>query len=172
MAEPDAPLLRIEDLGKDFVKLHTHAGRLRLVADILRRRQRRHVHGPGRCQLRAGSRRFACHHRRERRRQVDAPQADRRRRRPHPRARRAARQRRRAARAGLRLSSRILRTREHRSRCSAGRHRGRGKSRRSASRSSLLPTSENTYTIRSSTIRRGWSCASASPSPLRSHPTC
>ena len=33
-----SPLLRVENLGKDFVKLDTRAGRLRLVADILRRR--------------------------------------------------------------------------------------------------------------------------------------
>jgi len=39
MASPDAvPLLRVESLGKDFVKLDTRAGRLRLVADILTRR--------------------------------------------------------------------------------------------------------------------------------------
>ena len=85
--------------------------------------------------------------------------------------RRGERPRRRAARAGLRLPSRIHGTREHRPRRGAARARASGDRRASATRSSPSPTSASTSTIRSSTTRPAWSCASVSPSRPRSSPT-
>ena len=167
------PLLRLANVGKDYAKVESRGGRVRLVLDLLRGRGAAHVfRALDGVALRVDARRIARRDRRERRRQVDAAQDRRRRDRAH------ARHRSMSTVASARCSSwdrasipntRGSRTSTSPRRCSASR---RARSPRSATRSSRSPTSASTSTTRSSTIRPAWWCAWASRSPPRSprHP--
>ena len=109
-ASPEGPLLALDHVGKDYAKVESRGGRLRLVWDLLRGHGAAHVfRALDDVSFAMRPRRIAGRHRRERRGQVDAAQ-DRRRRDPaDARHRRRQRARRRVARARLRLSSRTTR---------------------------------------------------------------
>ena len=119
---------QLEHVGKDYAKVETRGGRLRLVCDLLRGARRgARVPRARRRELRAAARRIARRHRRERRGQVDAAQ-DRRRRRSSRRAARVAGQRPRRARCSSSdrafiPTTRGLRTSISPRRCSASRPR-------------------------------------------------
>ena len=158
-----APLLSLDRVGKDYAKVETRGGQLRLVFDLLRGAGAAHVfRALDDVSFALQPRRIARRHRRERRGQVDAAQDRRRRGAADARQLAGERPRRRAARARLRLPPRVHRAREHRPRRSAARPRARTRSPPSATRSSRSPTSASTSTSRSSTTRRAWSCASDS----------
>ena len=94
------PLLALENVGKDYAKVETRGGRLRLVFDLLRGHGAAHVfRALDDVSFDDAARRIARHHRRKRRGQVDAAQ-DRRGRHPAD-----ARQRRRQVVASARCSS-------------------------------------------------------------------
>ena len=165
-------LLHLSGVGKDYAKLDANARpRCALVFDLLARARRSAgVPRARRRLVRARRRRIAGHHRRKRRRQVDA--AEDRRRRDHADARRRREHGRVGALlelgsgfhpeytglANIDLAAALL---------GLAPRRDRGQARR---RSSPSPTSASTFTIRSSTTRREWSCGSDSPSRPRSTP--
>ncbi len=129
--------------------------------------RRARVPRAGRRELHARARPVARHHRRERRGEVDAAEDRRGRDASDARHRRGQRPRGRAAGARLRASIPTTRgspTSSSRRRCSGS---DPTRSRPSARRSSRSRTSASTSTIRSSTTRRAWWCAWASPSRPR-----